>query len=55
MLAICDTLKKEGCIERLSKDKIEELLNTPLACNQCEFVPKNLPTLKEHLQDHYGL
>ncbi|KAH8248128.1 hypothetical protein KR038_002359 [Drosophila bunnanda] len=45
-------LGKENCFSRLAKPLRDELLNKPLLCNQCEFVGKNLPTLKEHLLQH---
>nr|XP_017036059.1 aprataxin-like protein isoform X1 [Drosophila kikkawai] len=45
-------LEKENCFSRLPKSLRDELLNKPLICNQCEFVGKNLPTLKEHLLQH---
>ncbi|KAL7728432.1 hypothetical protein ACLKA6_005191 [Drosophila palustris] len=53
--SIYDRIKVNGCIERLPKDKLKELHDTPLNCNQCEFVAKNIPTLKQHLQEHYEL
>uniref|UniRef100_B3P0B6 GG23284 n=1 Tax=Drosophila erecta TaxID=7220 RepID=B3P0B6_DROER len=45
-------LEKENTIARLPKSLKDELLAKPLICNQCEFVAKNLPTLKEHLVGH---
>ncbi|KAH8374846.1 hypothetical protein KR200_007415 [Drosophila serrata] len=45
-------LEKENSFSRLEKSLRDELLNKPLLCNQCEFVGKNLPTLKEHLLQH---
>ena len=34
-----------------NRDK-KELLGRDLQCNQCEFKPKNMPTLKTHLITH---
>ncbi|KAH8399462.1 hypothetical protein KR215_011109 [Drosophila sulfurigaster] len=48
-------LNIEGSIKRLSKDTKEALLSTPLKCNQCSFVAKNIPSFKEHLQNHSAL
>ncbi|XP_053951652.1 aprataxin-like protein isoform X1 [Anastrepha ludens] len=46
-------LKADGCIKRLTKEKIQQLTTCALECNQCEFVPKNVPDLKRHLFDHW--
>ncbi|XP_034664145.1 aprataxin-like protein [Drosophila subobscura] len=47
-----DKLKAENSYQRLSPDVIHALLATPLCCNQCDFKPRNLPLLKEHLEQH---
>ncbi|XP_034488475.1 aprataxin-like protein [Drosophila innubila] len=52
---IYDKLNSIGSIERLPKDTLKELHATPLTCNQCEFVANNIPTLKQHLEEHYEL
>ncbi|XP_017060822.1 aprataxin-like protein [Drosophila ficusphila] len=49
---LCEQLEKNNCFARLPKSLVDELLSKPLNCNQCNFVGKNLPTLKEHLVDH---
>jgi len=51
-LELCSELEKENSISRLPKSLKDELLAKPLICNQCEFMAKNLPTLKEHLSEH---
>ena len=33
-------------------DDMKNLLKTDLICNQCNFKPKNMPQLKEHLKSH---
>ncbi|KAH8311948.1 hypothetical protein KR044_008733 [Drosophila immigrans] len=45
-------LNNEGSIKRLSKDRQHELHSTPLKCNQCSLIAKNIPMLKEHLGGH---
>ncbi|TDG47609.1 hypothetical protein AWZ03_006048 [Drosophila navojoa] len=50
--ALYENLSKDDQIQRLPKARVEELLSKPLACNQCEFVAKNIPSLKEHLLQH---
>ncbi|XP_064550976.1 aprataxin-like protein [Drosophila montana] len=45
-------LSNEGHIQCLPKDIVDDLLARPLTCNQCTFVAKNMPLLKEHLQEH---
>ncbi|XP_077288947.1 aprataxin isoform X2 [Arctopsyche grandis] len=46
--AIDDT----GSISKMSKQVHKELINTPLKCHKCNFVPKTMPNLKEHLLSH---
>ncbi|VVD03177.1 unnamed protein product [Leptidea sinapis] len=46
------SLKDNGHVEKISTEKHKTLMSTPLKCNQCEFVPKNMPDLKKHLLSH---
>ncbi|KAH8277473.1 hypothetical protein KR026_011386 [Drosophila bipectinata] len=46
-------VEKDNCFNRLPKSLKDELLAKPLLCNQCRFTSTNLPTLKEHLAEHY--
>ncbi|XP_049873976.1 aprataxin-like protein [Pectinophora gossypiella] len=45
-------LQNKGTITKIGPEKHKDLLATPLKCNQCSYVPKNLPKLKEHLLSH---
>lgn len=45
-------LKLKGTIQRIDFTLAKELENTPLNCNQCNFVAKTVPNLKEHLLKH---
>ncbi|OWR42194.1 aprataxin [Danaus plexippus plexippus] len=46
------TLEEDGVIQKISSDTHKSLLSQPLKCNQCEFTPKNMPQLKQHLLSH---
>lgn len=35
-----------------SSTRCKELLQTPLKCNKCSFIPKHIPALKKHLLTH---
>lgn len=50
--ALYNKLDADGCIQRWPKNILDELLATPLKCNQCAYTAKNMPSLKEHLQQH---
>ncbi|CAH2039519.1 unnamed protein product, partial [Iphiclides podalirius] len=45
-------LKEKGCITKIENDIHKNLMSTPLKCNQCNYVPKNMPQLKDHLVSH---
>uniref|UniRef100_A0A182N5I9 HIT domain-containing protein n=1 Tax=Anopheles dirus TaxID=7168 RepID=A0A182N5I9_9DIPT len=49
-------LHEKGCIDRPHTQHVMTLLETPLQCNQCTYVPKNFKDLKLHLKQHveYG-
>ncbi|XP_063704526.1 aprataxin [Culicoides brevitarsis] len=48
-------LEKTGKINRISEIRAKELLSMPLKCNSCDFQPKNIPNLKQHLLSHVDL
>ena len=48
---VLKSLKENGKISAEQSDK-KDLLSRDLKCNQCDFVPKNMPKLKEHLKGH---
>ncbi|XP_038223501.1 aprataxin [Zerene cesonia] len=45
-------LKEDGHIEKISPEAHKKFMSTPLKCNQCNFEPKNMPQLKQHLVSH---
>ncbi|XP_053606621.1 aprataxin [Plodia interpunctella] len=45
-------LKESGSIKKISSELHKSLMATDLVCNQCDFKPKNMPQLKEHLLTH---
>ncbi|XP_075146042.1 LOW QUALITY PROTEIN: aprataxin [Haematobia irritans] len=49
---LMDQLKKTNEVKRLDSALIKELSNMDLKCNQCVFIAKNIPTLKQHLLEH---
>ncbi|XP_041986838.1 aprataxin-like protein [Aricia agestis] len=49
---ILERIRNDGAVKRISDETHKQLLAMPLKCNQCEFVPKNLPILKQHLLTH---
>ncbi|XP_061398069.1 aprataxin-like protein [Musca vetustissima] len=46
-------LEKNDKVKRLDSSTLKELGNMELKCNQCSYVAKNIPTLKQHLLEHY--
>ncbi|XP_073819657.1 aprataxin [Musca autumnalis] len=46
-------LEHNDKVKRLDNDIIKELSNTDLKCNQCSYIGKNMPNLKQHLLEHY--
>ncbi|XP_023300907.2 aprataxin-like protein [Lucilia cuprina] len=49
---LCQQLQESGKVRRLDSETLKSLSNMDLKCNQCEFVAKNMPTLKQHLLEH---
>ncbi|CAG4947353.1 unnamed protein product [Parnassius apollo] len=49
---ILEELKENGFIKKMENDVHKSLMATPLKCNQCNYVPKNMPQLKDHLLSH---
>ncbi|CAG4950040.1 unnamed protein product [Colias eurytheme] len=45
-------LKEDGYIDKISPEAHKKFMSTPLKCNQCDFEPKNMPQLKQHLLTH---
>ncbi|XP_045536257.1 aprataxin [Papilio machaon] len=45
-------LKQYGAIKEIAHNIYKTLKTTPLKCNQCSYIPKNIPQLKEHLLSH---
>ncbi|PSN39836.1 Aprataxin [Blattella germanica] len=45
-------VEKHGKVIPESKEKLKKYIDTPLKCHKCEFVPKNMPTLKTHILTH---
>jgi aprataxin len=45
-------IEQDGFLKQPSGDLVKELLNTPLKCNTCSYVPKHMPDLKKHLLTH---
>uniref|UniRef100_A0A1I8MHL3 Aprataxin C2HE/C2H2/C2HC zinc finger domain-containing protein n=1 Tax=Musca domestica TaxID=7370 RepID=A0A1I8MHL3_MUSDO len=46
-------LNENNKVKRLDSVTIKELSNEDLKCNQCTYVAKNMPSLKQHLLEHY--
>ncbi|XP_013146768.1 PREDICTED: aprataxin [Papilio polytes] len=49
---VLEELKKYGSIKEVANEEYKTLKSAPLKCNQCSYVPKNIPQLKEHLLTH---
>ncbi|KAK5639819.1 hypothetical protein RI129_010630 [Pyrocoelia pectoralis] len=49
---ICKELAIEGVIKLPTSEVCKQLLNTALKCHKCDFVPKHMPNLKDHLSSH---
>ncbi|KAL7023560.1 hypothetical protein ACKWTF_012677 [Chironomus riparius] len=45
-------LKSHGHVQQLSDETLQKLINTPLKCNTCSYIPKHMPDLKKHLITH---
>ncbi|XP_065372176.1 aprataxin-like protein [Calliphora vicina] len=51
---LCKQLQETGQVKRLDSDTLKSLSNVDLKCNQCDFVAKNMPNLKQHLLQHFN-
>ena len=49
---VIERIELDGEFVEPSPEVSKQLLNTPLKCNQCEYVPTNFPALKQHLLTH---
>lgn len=45
-------IKQNGKVHEPSADISKKLLTTALQCHKCDFSPKNMPDLKQHLMSH---
>lgn len=52
VLDLIRAIDETGSISKMSKEVHKELINSPLKCHKCNFVPKTMPNLKEHLLSH---
>lgn len=52
ILDLYKQLEEFGKVKRLDSDTLKSLSNEELKCNQCNFIGKNMPTLKQHLLEH---
>ena len=50
--SVIERIELDGKYVEPSSEVSKQLLNTPLKCNQCEYVPTNFPALKQHLLTH---
>ncbi|KAG5898075.1 hypothetical protein JTB14_001780 [Gonioctena quinquepunctata] len=46
------TLKRNGKVTLPSKDICKSLMDTPLKCHKCSYIPKHMPDLKKHILIH---
>lgn len=49
---LVDQLQQAGKIPKTDPTEAKELLASPLQCNKCNYKPKNMPNLKDHLRTH---
>ncbi|KAK4872392.1 hypothetical protein RN001_014421 [Aquatica leii] len=49
---VCKQLKEEGTVTLPSAETCKKLLDTPLKCHKCEYIPKHMPDLKKHIMTH---
>ncbi len=49
---VIQQLESNGKIDVISGQESKKLLETPLKCHRCPYVPKNLPDLKVHIKKH---
>ncbi|CAH1119762.1 unnamed protein product [Phaedon cochleariae] len=46
------SLKENGEVTLPSKETCVQLMNTPLKCHKCDYLPKHCPDLKMHIKSH---
>ena len=51
--SVINQLREEGRVRPPTSGQAKELLSLALKCNQCGYLPKNIPDLKRHLKDHF--
>lgn len=49
---VCENLEKYGKIKLLSSEYCKKMMDTPLKCHKCDYIPKTMPDLKKHLVKH---
>jgi len=47
--SVIEEIETNGYYSAPSQETTKKLLNTPLKCNRCDYVPVNFPDLKRHL------
>jgi hypothetical protein len=52
IIDIRQSLEENGKVKKLSDTKIKEFKDSALRCNHCDYLPKNMPDLKQHLTKH---
>ena len=50
--SVIQQLKEEGGVRTPTSEQAKSLLSLPLKCNQCGYLPINIPDLKRHLKEH---
>lgn len=49
---VLNKLKEDGSIDKMSPETHKSFMSIPLKCNQCDFEPKTMPQLRQHLLTH---
>ncbi|KAF5288069.1 hypothetical protein FQR65_LT12119 [Abscondita terminalis] len=49
---VLSQLKRDGAVSLPSAEICKELLNTPIKCHKCKYIPKHMPDLKKHIITH---
>lgn len=49
---VIDGLKENGFIKKMDSADHKSTMTSSLKCNQCSYLPKNMPDLKDHLLTH---
>lgn len=52
---VVEHLEKFDKVKRPPDDVIKKMIEKPLLCNTCSYVPKHMPDLKKHLLTHLQL